>query len=102
MGFVKLNPDGKYMACDIILEDGTDIRSIYSVALNRAQEHLATNEVDPTAHFDSFCLILSDQEMASIKQVLSETRGRIAEIAKRKESKSQIAFLNINFFKASH
>lgn len=98
---VKKLPNNKYKANDLVLEDGKDVRYAYSLALDRAKEHLHSEFEEKSSYFDSFCLILSEDQKDSIKRLLSETRGKIAEIAKRKEAKSFIAFLNMNFFQAS-
>jgi len=101
-GLIKKLPDNNYIANDLILEDGDDVKYVYSIALDRAGEHLRYNIDKQSSYFDSFCLILSETELKAIKQILTETKGKIAELVKRKGPKSLIAFLNMNFFRASY
>jgi uncharacterized protein (TIGR02147 family) len=92
--------NGKYKAHDIVLEHDKTVNYSYTAALRRAIESLETDSGgDP--HFDSFCLLLSEDEYAAVTQLLVQTRQKVAELVRRKEPKTMIAFLNMALFRAS-
>ena len=99
LGAVKIE-DGQYKANDIVLEHDKTVNYAYIAAFKRAIAFLESdNGGDP--HFDSFCLLLSEDEYASVTRLLAETRQKVADLVRRKEPKTMIAFLNMGFFRAS-
>ena len=90
----------KFKAKDQIYKHHIDVHHVYKVALQRALEALQEPK-DPTAYFDSFCLILSETEYEQIRQLLEETKTRMATIAGKKGPKARIAYYNTNLFWAS-
>lgn len=91
---------GRYQAHDIVLEHDKTINDAYIAAFRRAIEFLETDG-GGAPHFDAFCLLLSEDEYAAVAQVLAEARHKIAELVRRKEPKTMIAFLNFGLFRAS-
>jgi len=93
--------DGKIFAKDIVAKHSIDLTSVYLVALQRAIEHLGCDKEDSSAYFDSFCLILSNAEYDQIREILENTKRKIAAIATKKGPKNRIAYYNSNLFFAS-
>lgn len=101
MGALELSA-GKVKAKNVVIQDGFSVAKAYSVALERALEHLQSFPQDASAHFDSFCLILSDAEFEQIREILEEAKTRAGKVAaKRDEPKGRIAYFNTNLFWAS-
>ena len=91
----------KIFAKDIVAKHSVDLNAVYLVALRRAIEHLNFNKEDFDAYFDSFCLILSDAEYDQIREILENTKRKIAAVATKKGPKNRIAYYNSNLFFAS-
>lgn len=94
--------EGKVRAKNVVIQDGFSVAKAYTVALQRALEHLQQFPHDNSAHFDSFCLILSDAEFEQIREILEEAKTKAGKVAaKHDEPKSRIAYFNTNLFWAS-
>jgi uncharacterized protein (TIGR02147 family) len=99
---VVINENGKFRAADIVLKHGYDVNRVYLTAARRQIEHLALEPNDSSHHFDSFCLILSESEYDQIRDVLEETKLKIGQIARSRNSpKTRIAYYNAGLFWAS-
>ncbi|MFN7904031.1 MAG: TIGR02147 family protein [Pseudobdellovibrionaceae bacterium] len=94
--------DGRIKAKDIVSKHSVDLQAIYLVALQRAMEHLKFSPDEKSSIFDSFCLILSEDEYEQIRNVIENTKQKIASIATRKGIKTRIAYYNANLFFASN
>ncbi|MBF0360505.1 MAG: TIGR02147 family protein [Oligoflexia bacterium] len=96
--------DNKYKTKDIILEDGDDIKSIYISSLERAIEYLQNRkEKSPMMdHFDSFCLIVGEDDFSTIKGYLEETKRKMAALVNKSQKKEFICYYNTSLFPASH
>lgn len=92
---------GKLVAKDIVSKHSLDLRAVYSLALRRALDELGAGKADEESYFDSFCLILSDEEYLRIREILEDAKRKVAAVARRKGPKSRIAYYNSNLFFAS-
>lgn len=102
LGAVKLQENGKMAAQNIVVPHKFNPAKAYRTALQRSIQHLNSTSLE-NSHYDSFCLILNEEQYAQIREVLEETKGKIAKIAgNREKSKSLIAYLNLNLFSASN
>jgi len=100
MGAITIEAD-HCQAHDIVLKHDKVVNYAYIAAWKRAIEFLGSEGDGGDAHFDAFCLILSEDEYQRVAQLLTETRHKIAELVRRKGPKTLIAFLNLGFFRAS-
>lgn len=95
------NKNGKFTANNIIIPHKFNPVNAYIVALKRAIQFLQKG-LKENAAYDSFCLILSPEQYEQIKSILEDTKRKVAKVASNKsESKTLIAYLNLNLFQAS-
>jgi uncharacterized protein (TIGR02147 family) len=101
LGAVKKEGE-RLKATDVILKSNLSLRHIYSLALERAQEHLE-DFYDPTKDiFTSFCLILSNEAKKEIQNILEETKLHIAAAVKKSKCKETVCHLNISLYDVIH
>jgi uncharacterized protein (TIGR02147 family) len=100
-GVIAKDSQGRYRAKDIILRHGADVKPAYLTALGRAAEHLRHGEMTDASSFDSFCLILSEEGFARVREILEEAKLKIGAVAAAKGPRSRIAYFNANLFWAS-
>ncbi len=98
---IHQDESGNLRAESIVIPHSYNPTKAYRTALVRAVKHIDTGMLG-SSYFDSFCLILSDDQFNQICGTLEETKSKIAKIASQKdEKKTLIAYLNLNLFSAS-
>jgi uncharacterized protein (TIGR02147 family) len=101
IGAVRVDERAEWSAQNIVVPHKFNPAKAYKTALQRSIQYINQSSLD-NAHFDSFCLILNEDQYEQILEVLAETKGKIAKIAApREKQKDRIAYLNLNFFAAS-
>jgi uncharacterized protein (TIGR02147 family) len=101
LGAIQQDHSGKIHAENIVIPHKYNPSKAYSTALIRAVKHVNTGMTE-SSYFDSFCLILNDEQYQQIRETIEETKSKIAKIARsKKSSKTLIAYLNLNLFSAS-
>ncbi|OFZ48418.1 MAG: hypothetical protein A2381_03230 [Bdellovibrionales bacterium RIFOXYB1_FULL_37_110] len=102
---IKMNAleieNGKYKTKNIVLEHSQNIRDIYVVALERAIEYLQSSKEEEAEYFDSFCIVTDDDKFQQIKNLLQETKNKMATILKNPGNKNRICYYNTNLFYVS-
>ena len=100
IGAISLLED-KLIAGNLVIPHRFNQTKAYLVALERAIQFLKGGK-SREATFESFCLILSGDQNEQIRKIIEEAKNKIIEVARSKnEAKTQLAYLNINFFPAS-
>jgi uncharacterized protein (TIGR02147 family) len=101
LGAIRQDESGNVHAEDIVIPHRYNPAKAYATALNRAVKHVNAGIVE-SSYFDSFCLILNEDQYSQIRETLEEAKSKIAKIAKsKKDDKTLIAYLNLNLFLAS-
>ncbi len=101
LGAIRQDESGKIQAEDIVIPHRYNPSKAYATALNRAVKHVSAG-MSESSHFDSFCLILNEDQYSQIRNTIEEAKSKIAKIAKAKNGdKTLIAYLNLNLFSAS-
>ncbi len=96
---IIINHDKSVVTRDVILENDEDIRPIYKNALGRSIQYLEDSQLDKEIdYFDSFCLILDDDDFPKLRKVLHQAKSNIAKISMNSKNKNRVAFYNTNLF----
>ena len=78
---------------DISLKHSDDLKEIYSNSLKRAIEYLEDNkQEEKLEHFDSFCLILGEDDFLKIQSILDETKSKINSVVAQSKDKRSYCF----------
>lgn len=95
--------DNKLKASNIVVPHKFNPKFAYIAALKRAIQFLQLDsKINSEYTFESFCLILSNNQFKEIQAILEDAKIKIGKIASNKdEKKTLISYLNLNIFPVS-